>query len=98
MFIALMPGMVNMLVITRSTFAQHQLAIPKPFGPVTTPGSRDVFEQDLVSRLTPLGYTDSQIRFIDDFDSYHIFDGEVHCGTNSKRAAHSTLWWEQTDI
>lgn len=96
LFAALIPGMVNMLVITRPNFADHQLAIPKPFGPVVA--GEDQLEKAMRDRLIPLGYTASQIRFIDDFDTYHILLGEVHCGTNSKRRPPTTPWWEQEDI
>ncbi len=93
LFAALIPGMVNTLVITRPSFANTKLVIPKPFGPVL--GGVDQLEQDVLDRLTPLGYTTSQIHFVDDFDTYHINLGEVHCGTNSKRAPYTTPWWEQ---
>ncbi|MFQ5616897.1 MAG: protein-arginine deiminase family protein, partial [Anaerolineales bacterium] len=80
-FAALIPGMVNLLVITGSTFADTQLVIPKPFGPALPASGGDQLEKDVRDKLTPLGYTLGQIRFIDDFDTYHINLGEVHCGT-----------------
>ncbi len=93
---ALIPGMVNLLVITRPTFARHQLVMPDPFGPVV--GGVDQLQQDVRQKLIPLGYTAGQIRFIDDYDVYHAQLGEVHCGTNQKRRAPATPWWEQTDF
>jgi outer membrane protein OmpA-like peptidoglycan-associated protein len=95
-FVAFMPGMVNMLVITRPNFANTRLVIPKPFGPVL--GGVDQLEKDVLDKLTPLGYAASQIKFVDDFDTYHVADGEIHCGTNSKREPHKIPWWEQVDI
>ena len=97
-FAALIPNMVNMLVITRPTFAANQLVIPKPFGPVLPLTGEDQLEKNLRDRFDPLGYTGSQIHFVDDFDTYHINLGEVHCGTNSKRRPATTPWWEQTDF
>lgn len=88
--------MVNLLVITKANLSAVQLVIPKPFGPVLN--GVDQFEEDVRKKLTPLGYTTSQIRFVDDFNSYHILDGEIHCGTNSKRKPHTTAWWEQVNL
>ena len=35
------------------------------------------------------------IRFIDDWYSYHDLLGEVHCGTNARRSPFSQArWWE----
>ena len=31
---------------------------------------------------------------VDDWDAYHRRGGEVHCGTNAKRAIPATHWWE----
>jgi outer membrane protein OmpA-like peptidoglycan-associated protein len=95
-FAAHIPGMVNMLVITRPVFSDTQLVIPKPFGPVLS--GIDQLEKDVLDKLTPLGYAVSQIRFVDDFEPYHVLLGEVHCGTNSKRNPHAVPWWEQEDF
>lgn len=72
-----------MLVINK------QCIIPKPFGPVV--GGKDLFEEDLKSKLTPLGLT---VRFLDDWFEYHIALGEVHCGTNTLRTPKTAKWWE----
>ncbi len=93
---ALIPGMVNLLVITRPEFSRHQLVMPDPLGPVL--GNVDQLQEDVRSKLVPLGYTVSQLRFIDNYDFYHVRHGEVHCGTNSRRMAPATTWWEQTDF
>jgi protein-arginine deiminase len=95
-FSALIPGMVNLLAITGPDFARTQLVLPRPFGPVLA--GVDQIERDVRTRLTALGYAAAQIRFVDDFDTYHVNMGEVHCGTNSRRLAHATPWWEQTDF
>jgi protein-arginine deiminase len=80
---ALTGGMVNMLVVNK-----HCL-IPKPFGPVV--GGKDLFEEDLKTKLAPLGLT---LDFIDDWFEYHVSLGEVHCGTNTLRAPTQAKWWE----
>ncbi len=93
-FDAWMPGMVNMLVVTGNIFDLHRLVIPKPFG-LPSP---DGFEADVKARLVPLGYQPNQIVFVNDFVLYHKNLGEIHCGTQSKRAPYPTPWWEQTDF
>jgi outer membrane protein OmpA-like peptidoglycan-associated protein len=95
-FVALIPDMVNLLVITRPDFGRTQLVIAKPFGPVLL--GVDQLEKDVRDKLAPLAYAPSQIHFVDDFDSYHLGDGEVHCATNSRRQPPVTPWWEQTDF
>jgi outer membrane protein OmpA-like peptidoglycan-associated protein len=95
-FDAHIPGMVNLLVITGATVAETHLVIARPFGPEVS--GTDQIEQDFRTRLAPLGYGAGQIHFVDDYDTYHVKLGEVHCGTNSKRTPHTTPWWEQTDF
>jgi protein-arginine deiminase len=80
---ALTAGMVNMLVIN------DHCIFPTPFGPVV--GGKDLFEDDLVQKLTALGLTPHSL---DDWFEYHVLLGEVHCGTNTLRAPTSVKWWE----
>ncbi|XP_030918837.1 protein-arginine deiminase type-4 [Geospiza fortis] len=79
---AFFPDMVNMLVLGR------HLGIPKPFGPVV--GGRCCLEQRVRELLEPLGLS---CTFIDDFFSYHVLLGEVHCGTNVRRKPFAFKWW-----
>ncbi|NXB79979.1 PADI1 deiminase, partial [Donacobius atricapilla] len=79
---ALFPDMVNMLVLGR------HLGIPKPFGPVV--GGRCCLEQRVRELLEPLGLS---CTLIDDFFSYHVLLGEVHCGTNVRRKPFAFKWW-----
>ncbi|NXP80151.1 PADI1 deiminase, partial [Ramphastos sulfuratus] len=79
---ALFPDMVNMLVLGR------HLGIPKPFGPVV--GGQCCLEEKVRALLEPLGLT---CTFIDDFFSYHVLCGDVHCGTNVRRKPFSFKWW-----
>jgi hypothetical protein len=47
---------------------------------------------DSCVKLSSLGLS---ISFVDDWDSYHLLKGEVHCGTNTLRKTDpSKLWWE----
>ncbi|XP_007424281.2 protein-arginine deiminase type-1 isoform X2 [Python bivittatus] len=79
---ALFPDMVNMLVL-----GEH-LGIPKPHGPIIH--GQCCLEVKVRSLLEPLGLS---CTFIDDFFSYHVLLGEVHCGTNVRREPFSFHWW-----
>ncbi|NWU09935.1 PADI1 deiminase, partial [Cephalopterus ornatus] len=79
---ALFPDMVNMLVLGR------HLGIPKPFGPMV--GGQCCLEQRVRELLEPLGLT---CTFIDDYFSYHVLSGDVHCGTNVRRKPFAFKWW-----
>lgn len=78
--LALMPNMVNSLL------AGGTIVIPKPFGPMDSLGN-DVFETDVSAKVS---LTE---KYIDDWDQYHAWYGEIHCGTNVKRTAPTTNWW-----
>uniref|UniRef100_A0A663NCD9 protein-arginine deiminase n=1 Tax=Athene cunicularia TaxID=194338 RepID=A0A663NCD9_ATHCN len=79
---AFFPDMVNMLVLGR------HLGIPKPFGPLV--GGQCCLEQRVRALLEPLGLT---CTFIDDYFSYHVLSGDVHCGTNVRRKPFAFKWW-----
>lgn len=89
--LALVPGMVNMQVW--KTPLQTSLWLPKPYGPRQTLGALrvDVF-QSAADQVLENG---RNIVFIDVWDTYHRFDGEVHCGTNVIRtvSAEFSQWW-----
>ncbi|HEX2958784.1 MAG TPA: protein-arginine deiminase family protein, partial [Chitinispirillaceae bacterium] len=95
-YIAYTAGVVNMLVVTYSGGAR--LCIPKPFGPVV--GGKCQFEEDIKFKLDPTGSSTTGLdyTFIDDFVTYHNGDGEIHCGTNSKRIASTDSWWWEQDV
>ncbi|ALN55799.1 protein-arginine deiminase family protein [Lysobacter yananisis] len=81
---ALTAGMVNMLVLGKQCIA------PKPFGPVD--GGKDLFEEDYRATLAACGLS---VTFIDDWNTYHLLKGEVHCGSNTLRKPDaSKKWWE----
>ncbi|XP_019636769.1 PREDICTED: protein-arginine deiminase type-2-like isoform X5 [Branchiostoma belcheri] len=79
---AFFPDMVNMIVLGR------HLGIPKPFGPIVDGAC--AFESYVKSLLEPLGLS---CNFIDDWSSYHLMMGEVHCGTNTLRKPFNYKWW-----
>ncbi|XP_072210705.1 protein-arginine deiminase type-1-like [Excalfactoria chinensis] len=79
---ALFPDMVNMLVLGR------HLGIPKPFGPQVA--GQCCLEERVRALLQPLGLS---CTFINDFFSYHVLSGDVHCGTNVRRKPLAVKWW-----
>lgn len=83
--VAHVPGMVNGISLSDTDFGP-----PDPHGPVID--GQDIFKQQMVSALMPLGIT---VRWIEDWDLYHRLDGEVHCGSNTTRAVPANIkWWE----
>ncbi|CAH1782438.1 unnamed protein product [Owenia fusiformis] len=79
---AIFPGMVNMLVLG------NHLGIPKPFGPKIQGICQ--FESYMRDQLEPLGV---HCHFINDWESYHVLLGEIHCGTNTRREPFAYKWW-----
>ncbi|KFQ95690.1 Protein-arginine deiminase type-1, partial [Nipponia nippon] len=53
-------------------------------------GGRCCLGQRARALLEPLGLT---CTFIDDYFSYHVLSGEVHCGTNVRRKPFAFKWW-----
>jgi protein-arginine deiminase len=92
--LAYTPGTVNELVFGNT------VVMPNPFGPII--GGNDLFAQDLQTRLgTSMNSLGSDgkglsVNFADDWDTYHILAGEVHCGSNPEAPAPfaSAKWWE----
>jgi protein-arginine deiminase len=71
---AFTPNMVNSLLVNETLIA------PDPHGPFVD--GKDVLLQAVKDRLEPLG---CRVVAVDNFDSYHRWAGEVHCGTNATR-------------
>lgn len=90
--IALTPGSVNMLVVTKPG-RQADLIVPKPFGPVLGPtGGTSEFQKAIDSAFAP--NSDVSLHYVDCFMTYHTMQGEIHCGTNSKRKPPTAKWWQ----
>ena len=83
--VAYQPGTVNGQVLGDTVFAS-----PRPHGPKI--GGVDPFEAQLTEALSKHGIT---VHFVEDWDMLHRLSGEVHCGTNTKRAPlPGVFWWE----
>lgn len=81
---AYVPGAVNGVLLGRDRYLA-----PKQWGPVI--GGKDVFTDAVTAAYTRAGL---KVSYIDDWDTYHLGMGEVHCGTNTLRDA-SGAWWKQ---
>lgn len=77
------PDMVNMIVLDK------HLVIPKPHGPKVKGECQ--FEAYVKRVLEPLGLI---CHFLDDWETYFLGRGEVHCGTNTRREPFAQNWWE----
>ncbi|TFH89611.1 protein-arginine deiminase family protein [Vibrio ouci] len=78
---AYFPNMINHLVIN------HVSMVPKPHGPLVD--GECAFEKAFKNAVPQ-----RDVVFIEDWYSYHLLGGEVHCGTNVQRKpfSHKT-WW-----
>jgi hypothetical protein len=86
--VALTPGTVN-LIVANLAGQPNKLLVPDPFFRADGMGpDSDPIAQDFVDRM-PDGL---EVVFIDDWYSYHLLDGEVHCGTNVTRTP-ALDWW-----
>ena len=85
----LLPGSVNMVVATGSKGESADLIIPDPyFRPSVSDQSSDPFIE-MFNSLLPEGNTP---HWVDDWDSYHMMLGEVHCGSNTLRTPTKNNW------
>ncbi|MEV6400737.1 protein-arginine deiminase domain-containing protein [Streptomyces sp. NPDC051907] len=81
---AYVPGAVNGVVLGRDRYLA-----PKQWGPVI--GGKDVFTAAVNAAYTRAGM---KVSYLDDWYTYHLGQGEVHCGTNTLRDA-SGAWWKK---
>jgi protein-arginine deiminase len=89
---ALIPGMANLLVVnppgeptkifTADPFVRSDLTDP----------STDPIIADFVAKMP----ADVEVVFLDDWETYHLALGEVHCGTNGIRTP-TYQWWLDDD-
>ncbi|HJH27654.1 MAG TPA: hypothetical protein C5S37_13040, partial [Methanophagales archaeon] len=62
--------------------------VPRPHGPVIN--GECAFERAFKDTLP-----DRDVKFIEDWYSYHEMVGEVHCGTNARRKPFENInWWD----
>ncbi|MDC0769037.1 protein-arginine deiminase domain-containing protein [Streptomyces sp. HD] len=80
---AYVPGAVNGILLARDRYLA-----PRQWGPVI--GGKDIFTQAVTAAYTRVGL---KVSYIDDWYTYHLGMGEVHCGTNTLRDA-SAAWWK----
>jgi protein-arginine deiminase len=83
--VAYQPNTVNSFVINRDHFAAA-----RTHGPLID--GQDPYAAQLEAALGGLGIT---VHWIEDWDWYHRYDGDVHCGMNATRLVPpSEPWWE----
>lgn len=80
---AYVPGAVNGILLSRDRYLA-----PRQWGPVI--GGKDIFTQAVTAAYVKAGM---KVSYIDDWYTYHLGMGEVHCGTNTLRDA-SAAWWQ----
>jgi protein-arginine deiminase len=77
---SLLPNLANVLVVN------GRLIVAEPF--------YDGFKNAFVASLSAIGYEQgSTVHFIDDWSVYHENYGDVHCGTQVRRAPSRVDWW-----
>lgn len=83
--VAYQPGTVNGIAISDTLFG-----VPEPHGPQID--GKDIFKAQLEEAFAAIGVG---VHYIENWDYYHVMLGEVHCGSNVRRAIDGeTLWWE----
>jgi len=87
--LALIPGMANLNVVNFGEGDNH-LLIPDPF---LRTDDNDMDADPLIEHVTAMMPDGLQVHFIDDWESYHLQYGEVHCGTNIQRTPLIEDWW-----
>ncbi|KAF9767497.1 hypothetical protein IL306_015318 [Fusarium sp. DS 682] len=73
---AFFPGAVNNLVLT----GYNTCVAPNPWGPVVK--GKDILAETIREKYAKVGM---KVKFIDDWNSHHNVNGEIHCGSNSIR-------------
>ncbi|CCK31797.1 hypothetical protein BN159_7418 [Streptomyces davaonensis JCM 4913] len=80
---AYVPGAVNGILLSRDRYLA-----PRQWGPVI--GGKDIFTEAVTAAYTRAGM---KVSYVDDWYTYHLGMGEIHCGTNTLRDA-SGAWWK----
>ncbi|MGB1016219.1 MAG: protein-arginine deiminase family protein, partial [Nannocystaceae bacterium] len=87
--LALIPGMANLNVVNFGEGDNH-LLIPDPF---LRTDDNDLESDPVIEHVTAMMPDGLQVHYIDDWNSYHLQYGEVHCGTNIQRTPLVEDWW-----
>ena len=90
--VAYNPGVVNLIVIPAANGTTY-LVIPDPEGPDQP---SDVWQTSTTAAIQPLftGASPVSISYADVWNTYHLFLGEAHCGTNFVRTPPAMDWWD----
>lgn len=87
--VALMPGMVN-LIVTNFEGENTKLFVPDPF---LRTNLNDQASDQLAAAFAAAMPEGLETIFVDNWYTYHMALGEVHCGTNVLRTPIAN-WWE----
>lgn len=78
------PATVNLTVL-----GDADIAVAAPHGPRID--GQDLFQEDIVEIFSARGI---RVHFVEDWDTFHRLNGDVHCGNNMIRDAPGFSWWE----
>ena len=87
---ALIPALVNFTVVNVDGQAPH-LVVPDPF--LRSNGAAQAVDP-VIQAFTAQAPASYALDFVDDWYTYHVSMGEVHCGTNVQRTP-TPDWWTQ---
>jgi protein-arginine deiminase len=86
---AFFPGTVNLIVAENEDGKPPKIFMPDPFFRTNL---GDQGSDPLISEVEALMPEGLEIHWLDDWDTYHMNLGEVHCGTNVLRTP-TDDWW-----
>ncbi|KAM0286069.1 hypothetical protein ACHAQH_001077 [Verticillium albo-atrum] len=81
--LALYPGTINGAVLT-----DYSVLAPNPWGPVID--GVDILAEAVTAAYAQVNFN---VTYQDNWFSHHVWQGEIHCGSNTWRDT-STVWWE----
>ncbi|MCA9637487.1 MAG: hypothetical protein KC420_15780 [Myxococcales bacterium] len=88
---ALIPGMLNLVVVNVED-GPLRIFVSDPF---MRPNGVDQASDPLIANFKAALPDEYEIHFVDDWYTYHVAIGEVHCGTNVMRTP-TGAWWEDS--
>ena len=92
--LALIPGTVNMEVFQRDG-EKVKLLMPDPF---LRTNVNDQSSDPFIAYVDDLLPDSVESYWIDDWDSYHLWMGEVHCGSNTLRTPTADWWTDASHL